>query len=149
MFKNTVNTSKTLRFKRWSRKRYAAFASMQKVVSIAALTVSVADKALAKAGSYLQSSLQILSGGDVLSESPGFEELENLLVLNAESQQQIITIQSCADACAAGASSVYSLLKATNKGNVPFVGRFFVAENLQIFHSDSYRDKSSDFKFSN
>ncbi len=149
MFKNTVNTSKTLRFKRWSRKRYAAFASMQKVVSIAALTVSVADKALAKAGGYLQTRLQILSGGDVLSEGPGFEELENLLVLNAESQQ-IFTIQSCADACAAGALTGYSLSKrATNKGNVPFVGRFFVAENLQIFHPDSYRDKSLNIKFSN
>jgi hypothetical protein len=37
MFKHTVNTSKTLRFKRWSRKRYAAFASLNKVVSIATL----------------------------------------------------------------------------------------------------------------
>lgn len=136
MFKHTVNTSKILRFKRWSRKRYAAFASMNRVVSIATLVVSVADKSLTKAGSYLQSSLQILSGGDVLSESPNSEELENLLVLNAESQQQIITIQSCADACAAGASTVYSLLKKrpTRAMSLLLVAFLFAEiSNLQIF----------------
>ena len=145
MFKQTVNISKTLRFKRWSRKRYAAFASLNKVVSIASLAVSVADKSLIKVGNYLQSCAHALSNDDLLSESTNFDELENLLVLNAENQQ-IITIQTSADACAAGASTVYSLLKATNKGNEPFVGRFFVCGNLQIFKYQIFKNQIFEYQ---
>ena len=145
MFKQTVNISKTLRFKRWSRKRYAAFASLNKVVSIASLAVSVADKSLIKVGNYLQSCAHALSNDDLLSESTNFDELENLLALNAENQQ-IITIQTSADACAAGTSTVYSLLKATNKGNEPIVGRFFVCGNLQIFKYQIFKNQIFEYQ---
>ncbi|MCE5331922.1 MAG: hypothetical protein LLF95_07260 [Bacteroidales bacterium] len=48
MNKQTQNTVKTLRFRRWSRARYAVFVSLSCAVSIGFLSVLVSDKSLQK-----------------------------------------------------------------------------------------------------
>lgn len=48
MFRYATHTNLGLRFKRWSRKSYAVFASLNKVVSIASLVVSVANQSVTK-----------------------------------------------------------------------------------------------------
>lgn len=46
--KNTTPTRHTIRFRRWSRKAYAAFASIGRCVTIGSLRKSVADSSLSK-----------------------------------------------------------------------------------------------------
>lgn len=46
--KNTVSARYSIRFRRWSRKAYAAFASLGKYVTIGSLRKSVADRSLSK-----------------------------------------------------------------------------------------------------
>lgn len=46
--KHTTPTRHTIRFRRWSRKAYAAFASIGRCVTIGALRKSVADSSLSK-----------------------------------------------------------------------------------------------------
>lgn len=48
MNKQTHITAKVLRFRRWSRARYAVFVSMSCAVSIGVLSVSVSDKSQLK-----------------------------------------------------------------------------------------------------
>ncbi|MGN0036284.1 MAG: hypothetical protein ACI36X_03580 [Bacteroidaceae bacterium] len=50
MKKTILRTIRTLRFRRWSRKGYAAFCSMGRVVSIGRLKKSIADASLGKQG---------------------------------------------------------------------------------------------------
>lgn len=48
MFNTYKQTAHSIRFRRWSRKGYAAFCSLTCVVTIGALAVSVSDKTLQK-----------------------------------------------------------------------------------------------------
>ena len=43
-----------LRFRRWSRKRYAAFISIQHAVTIGQLSANVSERFQAKNGSYVR-----------------------------------------------------------------------------------------------
>ena len=52
MHSKTLTTSKTLRFRRWSRVGYAVFCSLACSVSIGSLSISVSDKTLQKSISY-------------------------------------------------------------------------------------------------
>lgn len=48
VMKKSLPIRRTLRFRRWSRKRYAAFASMGRCVTIGCLRKNVADCSLSK-----------------------------------------------------------------------------------------------------
>lgn len=52
MHSKTLTTSKTLRFRRWSRMGYAVFCSLACSVSIGSLSISVSDKTLQKSTSH-------------------------------------------------------------------------------------------------
>lgn len=49
MLKHPNNKTTSLRFRRWSRAKYAVFCSLASVISIGCLSVSIADKSLQKA----------------------------------------------------------------------------------------------------
>lgn len=44
MFRNAHKQTQTIRFRRWSRKAYAAFASLHKQVTIGCLAVHISDR---------------------------------------------------------------------------------------------------------
>lgn len=76
MFNFASNSTKNLRFRRWSRKSYAVFASLNKVVSIGSLVVSVADKSLLKTASHISNFVSdLLMDSQEVSDS-AFDELE-------------------------------------------------------------------------
>ena len=48
MFKQTKTQQRIIRFRRWSRARYAVFCSIGAVVTIGCLAISIADKSVQK-----------------------------------------------------------------------------------------------------
>jgi|GEM_PF-3022 len=124
MFKQTTNNTQSLRFRRWSRKSYAVFASLHKTVSIGALVVSVADKSLVKATGYISNFVSNLLLNNQEANDSAFDELEtatNNCIL------QTLTIQQRTDAAAAGAIGIYPSKRATYKGESPRMIALFLS----------------------
>ncbi len=125
MFKQTTNSTQSLRFRRWSRKSYAVFVSLHKVVSIGALVVSVADKSLVKAASHVSNFVSNLLFDNQEASDTEFDELEttsNNFIL------QTLTIQQRTDAAAAGAIGIYPSKRATYKGESPRMIALFLSQ---------------------
>ena len=53
MNKQIHTTARVIRFRRWSRARYAVFVSLSCAVTIGVLAVSVSDKSQQKSGAYV------------------------------------------------------------------------------------------------
>jgi hypothetical protein len=64
-----------LRFKRWSRTRYAVFASISSYVSIGKLKASIADCLLKKQENTLSENHSIYKFNDIENKEPEFSEL--------------------------------------------------------------------------
>lgn len=125
MFNFASNSTKNLRFRRWSRKSYAVFASLNKVVSIGSLVVSVADKSLLKTASHISNFVSdLLMDSQEVSDS-AFDELEtatNNCIL------QTLSIRQRTDAAAAGAIGIYASKRATYKGESPRMIALFLSQ---------------------
>lgn len=85
-----IQTGK-VRFRRWTRKKYAAFASLGKQISIGAVRIEVSNQATLK-----QDTLSVAIGNAYLSESLQIEEEE--ADLQFEMQQTIITLTTTTEA---------------------------------------------------
>ena len=87
MHSKTLTTSKTLRFRRWSRMGYAVFCSLACSVSIGSLSISVSDKTLQKSTSHT------INNEDSNTLEFGFDDSEtDLSELNATTLQQRLNI---------------------------------------------------------
>ncbi|NLI71787.1 MAG: hypothetical protein GX361_03535 [Bacteroidales bacterium] len=52
MRKNSLQPAKSFRFRRWSRKNYAVFAGLNKVISIGQVSAGISDMAILKTNSF-------------------------------------------------------------------------------------------------
>ena len=87
MHSKTLPTTKTLRFRRWSRVGYAVFCSLACSVSIGSLSISVSDKTLQKSTSHT------INNEDSNTLEFGFDDSEtDLSELNATTLQQRLNI---------------------------------------------------------
>ena len=97
---------RSIRFRRFARKRYAAFASLHREVSIGRLSVAVCDQALLKSGRSVEmESIDALSGSDVSVGADADEPVRQmaqtmLLTEHALTANQTILHAALADATA-------------------------------------------------
>lgn len=84
----------TLRFRRWSRKGYAVFASLTCAVTIGVLAISISEKSAQKT-----EGTKFLTSVSPNSESESCEANDDIL-LNLETQKAILNTQSSDDAAA-------------------------------------------------
>ncbi len=105
MFKLANNKTTSLRFRRWSRAKYAVFCSLASVVSIGCVAISIADKSLKKAVGVCKQ-LSHRSGLDSSDEIIETKELEAALLQLKETTLFEISFDSAA---ACGHSSLYSV----------------------------------------
>lgn len=96
------NFTTSLRFRRWSRKNYAVFASLKFCVTIGCLANSITEKSLTKAKNYLTQSYSNSSTIDH-KESDVSIVVENIL----EQYQEIIINKITADNAAAACHSYF------------------------------------------
>lgn len=98
MFKQTFKKASSIRFRRWTRAKYAIFCSLSATVTIGKLAVSIADKSLQKAVKVSLNSFLNTSSDESPDEKEEKAEIEAFLILNRE---QILTnsILDCAVAC--------------------------------------------------
>jgi len=130
MFKQHTNSTHSLRFKRWSRKSYAIFASLHKVVSIGALVVSVADKSLQKVTGHISNCVSNLFKNAQEANESVFEELETS---SNSCNIQTLTIQLRTDAPAAsGASAIFASIRATYKGESQRMIALFLSKKTNL-----------------
>ncbi len=75
-----LNTVKSIRFRQWSRKNYAVFAGLNKVISIGRVKASICDMALLKTNSLLVTST--VFSDNLLKNCDEEDEAEILLFEN-------------------------------------------------------------------
>jgi len=73
MFKQTKTQQRIIRFRRWSRARYAVFCSLGTVVTIGCLAVSIADKSVQKSANVNTLSVSLSVNEFVDNESVDLE----------------------------------------------------------------------------
>jgi len=116
MFKQTYKKATSIRFRRWSRAKYAIFCSLSTAVTIGKLTVSIADKSLQKAINVCLNAFFASNFDESPEDKDEKLELEASLILSRD----IIltkTITDCAVAC--DHISLYSILSKRLKRVVP------------------------------
>lgn len=74
MFNQQQTKSSTITFSQWSRKGYAMFASLNKVVHIAHLTINIAQLSLLKSGT-ITTIISLLKENDLEENAEQLEEL--------------------------------------------------------------------------
>lgn len=121
MNKQTSNATKTLRFRRWSRARYAVFASLSYAVTIGVLNSTISEKSLRK--SAISHRTGSCSTFDLFGEDEIFESsltplsLDELPLVNA---QLNFTINQTLDNAAACDLIFYKPLSTVEAGNSCF-----------------------------
>ena len=105
MFKLPKNKTTSLRFRRWSRAKYAVFCSLASVVSIGCVAISIADKSLKKAVGVC-ADLPYRTGFESSGETAEANEPEALLFQLKETTLSEISVDHAA---ACGHTSLYSV----------------------------------------
>ncbi|GHT18005.1 hypothetical protein FACS189429_3450 [Bacteroidia bacterium] len=120
------NHNNVLRFRRWGRAAYSAFRSMNRVVTIGRLVVSVADKAMLK----LKNLRLQVSGSRLSNEATDTENLEllNFDVLNLQMELQMLPVVAQKNDVAAAA-----LLYKNNFNNIDIQ-----AIGMKFFHFNRF-----------
>ena len=126
--KNTTPVRHTIRFRRWSRKAYAAFASIGRCVTIGSLRKSVADSSLSKqkaAGTAGQAGCSAASAWKGATEGRetdiGIPLGSNTALLcgmtgTGMSLQALFQVQVVGSNANAGGQEEYILIQRNNKG---------------------------------
>ena len=87
-----IQTCKQIRFRRWSRKNYAIFAGLHKIISIGQLAVNICEMALKKAHlTFLES---VISVSDFAINEKGTEEKELVIQELLLQQNNFTTINT-------------------------------------------------------
>ena len=97
MNKQTHTTAKVLRFRRWSRARYAVFVSLSCAVSIGVLAVSVSDKSQQKLRTFAASDNCLACGENDDKESSDALPAETVML---QLQENIVVNQNNDNAAA-------------------------------------------------
>ena len=105
MFKPTFNKTDSLRFRRWSRAKYAVFCSLANVVNIGCVAVSIADKSLRKAVGIC-ADLPYSLASESTDEKTETNEQEALFLQLKESTFAVISVDLAAER---GQKPVYSV----------------------------------------
>lgn len=106
MFRQALQKTSSIRFRRWSRAKYAVFCSLSSTVTIGRLAVSIADKSLQKAVGVCFNLPISLSSDESPDGKNEKAELEATLLQNQELFLSEITFDSAA---ACGRKSIYSV----------------------------------------
>ena len=104
MFRQTKQKATAIRFRRWSRAKYAVFCSLSSTVTIGRLAVSIADKSLQKAVEVCINLPFAISSEESPNEKKKKAELDASLVQIHETILSEITFDSAA---ACGHKSTY------------------------------------------
>ncbi len=119
MFKRIQITKSCLRFRRWSRARYAVFSSLSNVVNIGCISISIANKSLQKAVGL---SSEMLFHVDYESKEP-MESIETELTL--VQLDQVILTNYTSD-CVQASSQTHLIIHPSGLKRVKFsFNRFF------------------------
>ena len=108
MFKQAKHTVTSIRFRRWSRAKYAIFCSLNRAVSIGCVAIAIADKSLQKAIGTSVFALS-LNGSD--SESPEKQQEQADLKLAIQQLQETTLLEKTFESAAACGLNTYFLLE--------------------------------------
>lgn len=123
MNKQTHFTARVIRFRRWSRARYAVFVSLSCAVTIGVLAVSVSDKSQLKSNAFI--SVNHLFGSDENTERESTEvSLAEIVML----QENIVVNQNNDNAAARSLNFLYS--NVTVELGCVLIQPFFIFKNL-------------------
>lgn len=91
MKKQQINSVKDIRFRRWTRKSYAVFAGLNKVISIGKVKAGICDRTSLKTNSLLVANA--VFAGNLLKTFDEAEEAEDLLFDNLlQTNLQVLAI---------------------------------------------------------
>jgi len=111
MFKQKQqNKQLSLRFRRWSRARYAVFVSLTQNVTIGVLSVSVSDKSTQKQASHKQLLLNDSTNNNNENTDSEVEPVE----FNLQNEAVIVSIANSCDKAAAASRQLISLFYKPN-----------------------------------